>query len=169
MKNAIDIYLFYILTQASDNITNDTFNNTYMIFRKNKDNYQVEYIPWNLNNTFGNYMDDSSVLKYYIDASNNDFIMQYNPVYRLIELHDADTIAKVKAEYNKLRNNVWSNDNINKMLDEYEKDIFSSGANLRDIINLPDSNQIDSNDKLTQFKKYVVNRLEYMDEYIENL
>ena len=162
IDNDVDIYLFYLLTQSTDNINDETFANTYLLFKHSEEGYKVEYIPYNLNYTFGLSIDNND-----IDYSDNSFIMKYNPISRLIELNDSDTILKVKEEYNKLRKNNWSEDHISKLLDNYEKDIYSSGAYLRD--EEIDSNWISSSIKLSNFKDYCLKRLEYMDKYIESL
>ena len=164
IDNSVDIYLFYLFTQSTDHINNETFANTYLLFKHYEDGYKVEHIPYNLNYTFGLSIDNND-----IDYMDNSFIMKYNPISRLIELNDNDTILKVKEEYNKLRKSMWSEDHISKLLDSYEKDIYSSGAYLRDKEKYLDSNWISTSIKLDNFKDYCLNRLKYMDKYIESL
>ena len=153
IDNSIKIYLFYMLIQASDNVNEETFSNTYLLFKNLDQSYFVRYFPWNLNNTFND------------DASNNEYIMKYNPINRLIELNDEETIEKIKEIYFSLRNSCWSEDNINNMLNSYENKLFKSGAFLRDSNKWNDSKLND----LSEFKEYVTQRLKYMDEYINNL
>lgn len=166
LDNATDIYLYYLFVEPSDHLDNNTFANTYLVFRKTNSGYQVSYLPWNMNYTFGNALIDNKVSEYYNSSNNNTFIMNYNPINILLNLNDEDTLKLVKGRYQELRNNAWSNDNINKLLSEYEEDIYSSGAYLRNNLKW---NQSNTNNKLTNFKKYVNNRLSSMDEYINNL
>lgn len=160
MDNAINLYLFYLFTEPTNHINEETFSNTYLLFKNTKNGYKVKYYPFGLDDTFNNSFDEE--VKY----NDNSFIMNYNPVTRLIELNDDETINLVKERYNKLRNTIWSNDSITKLLDQYESDIYSGGAYLRD------SNKWNSNietNKLTNFKSYVINRLTSLDKYIDAL
>ncbi|MCR4658084.1 MAG: hypothetical protein K5770_17940, partial [Lachnospiraceae bacterium] len=59
----------------------------------------------------------------------------------------------------------WSDDRILGMLDEYEAQIFDSGAFLRDMERWPDGNYEDPRYKLSVFKDYVLRRLEYCDGF----
>lgn len=153
LDNSIKLYLFYMLTQASNNVNEETFNNTYLMFKNPRQEYFVKYYPWNLNGTFGNNVED------------NSYIMKYNPVTRLIELGDEETINKVKEIYTSLRNGKWSLENINNMISNYENELSSSGAYLRDMSKWSDGESLD----LSDFKEYVQKRLEYMDEYIKEI
>ena len=164
IDNSIKLYLFYLFIQ-SNNVVGDSFTNTYMVFRKNNDNYKVEYIPRKLSYSFGNILNEEKVLSN-VEASNNDFIMNYNPVSKLIELGDMDTIKRVKEIYEDLRNNEWSISNINKMMDEYKKSIYDSGSILR---NNNKYNIENSNNNLNDIKSYINERLKYMDDFIDNL
>jgi hypothetical protein len=58
------------------------------------------------------------------------------------------------------------------MLDEYEEDIYGSGAYRRDMERWPDGSYSNPDKGLDTFRKYVFDRLEKLDEYydrIENL
>jgi len=154
LNNAIDIYLFYLFVQAEDSIQNNTFANTYLVFKKDKDSYRVEYIPGILNNTFNS------------SSTDQNFTFNNSPVQALLQINDQDTIRLVKERYNELRKSTWSEDNIEKILDKAEQDIFSSGAYLRD------SNNYKINTKtknLNSFRSYLSERLKSLDKYIENL
>lgn len=159
-KNAIDTYLYYLFIQASNNVGKDTFQNTYLIFRQNKNTYKVEYKPWNVKYVLGHTEKDLVV------ADNNSYIMKQNPIARLIELKDEDTIKAVKEEYENLRKTRWSDKEIDSMITSYEKELFNSGAYLRE----QDLYEIEDPVKnLNTFKEYVTNRLKAMDDYIANL
>ena len=52
---------------------------------------------------------------------------------------------------------------INSFLDQYEDDIFDSGAYLRDMERWPDGLYEDPEVKLSVFREYVMKRLSYVD------
>ena len=163
LRNAIDIYLYYLFIQADNNVNSDTFSNTYLMLKKKRDGYFVEYIPWNVKYSFG-----TTINKKEIDASNNQYIMKYNPTTILIDLKDEETINMTKNRYRELRNNILSNQNINKLVDNYEGKIYLSGAYLRD--NKKWNKELEANNNgLNSFREYILERLKYMDEFIKNL
>ena len=169
LTNTIDTYIFYLFTQATNNINNETFSNTYILFRKKDNTYKIEYIPWNLNYTFGNVLENNELKEYSISNTDNSYLMKYNPIYKLIELNDKSVIDKVKEEYKKLRENILKEDNLEKLLTKYEDDIFNSGAYLRDNLKWNNNTNNYSTIKLDKFKNYISNRLESLDDYINNL
>ena len=162
-KNTMDIYLFYLFSQATDHVNFDTFANTYLIFRRNANGYGLEYLPWNLNYTFGNDMNEILV-----SPTDNSVIMEDNPVARLIELNDIETIKKVQEEFTSLRKNVWSNDNLLQSINRYEDSLYNTGAYIRNS-NKWDENPSSNDSKLAVFKTYVKDRIESLEYYINNL
>jgi hypothetical protein len=54
------------------------------------------------------------------------------------------------------------------VINNYESNIMYSGAYERDVVAWPNSSKID-NDDMALFKKYLEDRLIYMDKYIEKL
>ena len=162
INNAINIYLFYLLVQPTNNINEETFSNTYLLFKKEKDSYEVSYLPWKLDYTFGNDLNN----EYSISYDNNNYIMIHSSINKLITLNDEETIDKIKKRYNQLRNSIWSEDNLHNLINNYENRIFLSGAYNRDIANL---NASENYNDLNTFKNYISNRLKSMDEYINNL
>lgn len=163
LNNAIDLYLYYLFIQADNNVNSETFNNTYLMLKKKRNGYFVEYIPWNVKYSFG--VSNEETL---IDSSNNQYIMKYNPATILIELKDTNTINMVKERYKNLRDNVLSTENINKIVNNYEDKIYLSGAYLRDKLKWNKDLET-NNDKLNKFREYVLERIKYMDEFINNL
>ena len=68
-----------------------------------------------------------------------------------------------------LREDRWSDETIAAMIAEFEKDIYDSGAYVRDVERWPDSSQQDPDLKLTLFERYVHERFISMDAFIEDL
>jgi hypothetical protein len=60
-------------------------------------------------------------------------------------------------------------ENLNSMLDEYEKDIYGSGAYLREMERWPDGSYWKPETGLDTFREYVAERLEKLDEYYDRV
>ena len=133
LDNAINNYLFSLLTGSLN-------TDTYLVFNKNNDNYVVSYYP-----------------KTYKDLFNKDFssnINNGNPIPKLIELKDNDTINKLKDHYQDLRNKSLNLDNIIKFIDENYNSLLTNG------------NKVES---INEFKENITKRLNSLDDYINNL
>jgi hypothetical protein len=57
---------------------------------------------------------------------------------------------------------------MNELIDSYEKQIFGSGAFLRNQARWPGSYHIDASEKLNQFRAYVAERVAYTDSNLFN-
>lgn len=166
INNSIDIFLFYNLVQGIDNASDKTIKNTYITI---KGDGKVLYTPWDLDFTYGNvYTSENNVYtsNYYKNTTDN-VMFKTSPAYKLIEAGDKDFIKMIYQKYIELRNNAWSDINIMKIIDKYEKDIYNSGAYIRDMERWPTGNYENPSLKLSKFKSYVIERLEYLDEYME--
>ncbi|MBQ0036976.1 MAG: CotH kinase family protein [Firmicutes bacterium] len=166
IDNSIDIFMFYNLIQGVDNVSimgNDDLylHNIYLISKKYDSGIKILYAPWDMDRTWGNGKDGEN----YIFPADFNSIMYINPLFFLLNLGKNDVKQLIENKYSNLRQNEWSNQNIMNILNECEKDIFCSGAYLRDVQKWPDSAQC--KDGLTVFKDYVISRLGYMDKYIE--
>ncbi|MBR2770154.1 MAG: hypothetical protein IKD68_14575, partial [Solobacterium sp.] len=74
----------------------------------------------------------------------------------------------LSPRYFELRNTDWSDEAVLAMLEDYEKDIFASGAYARDVERWPESDhQTGDQYDLSEFKDYVIERLHYCDAYFE--
>ena len=168
INNAIDMFLFNNLVQARDNGNKYNLKNIYISFKNYNGNLVSIYTPWDLDLTFGNTSSlDNNLTSIYELTPDVNIIMKINPAYILKRLGDTYINKLIYERYTYLRNTVWSNTNIKKILSGYENDIFLSGAYLRDKETWPDGNYT-NNYNLKEFTNYVILRLKYMDEYIEN-
>jgi hypothetical protein len=171
INNLIDYYLFNNLIQGSDNPRGPITKNVYITMKKYNGEYVALYTPWDLDMSFGNlwYSDAKNyTLSYYFDYEKN-FITELNSIYYLQQLNDDNIYYLIKNKYNYLRENYWSNDNISKLIDEYQDTIYNSGAFVRDMNKWPDGNYNDPNEKLSKFKEYVLQRLNYTDDFINTM
>lgn len=172
VQNAIDTWLFLKLIQAVDHVTNygQTANMIYTI-KTNENGNRFLYTPWDMDRTWGMQVDfktwdDTLALA---DPDENKYDMTVNPVSVLIRNGDPEVIKLVKDEYSSLRENEWSEQAINSLLDDFERDIFTSGAFLRDSEKWPNSKHSDPNRALNNFREYVHQRFHSMDVFITDL
>ena len=93
--------------------------------------------------------------------------MLTSPVYSLLSKEDDNIINIINDRYNYLRKHYWNEEFINPILDEYENNVFNSGAYIRERKRWPEGAYIkDTETKLTDFRKYVKERLEGMDLFM---
>ena len=174
MDNAIDLYLFYELSQAADNVYDTDIKNLFVV-NKPADNQfgcKLLLVPWDMDQTWGNrYVDglgSNAITSYHMPAD-YELPIGWGPVPFLIANGDETITVEVKARYATLRDTVWSNESILAMLDSYESDIYTSGAFERTMERWPDGNYYDSDTELSDFKDFVLTRLSWMDEYVKGL
>lgn len=175
LKNSIDIYLFYNLVQARDNVgaeESGVLKNTYITLKEAEDgSYKVLYTPWDLDLTFGASSDQDApnITVFNKVIPEDHHVMTLSPVYMLLKNGDATIRKEIKTRYNELRKDKWSDTNVISLISEYEDDIYNSGAFLRDKKKWPSGNYNSADEKLSNFKVYVLERLKYMDAYIKGL
>ena len=169
IDSAVDIFLFFNLTQAYDNTYGYSIRNLYFALMGSG---QLLYIPWDLDQTWGLCWIGNQVKNftraYYLKPSVNR-VMMMNPVYRFLKTEEIR--EKIISRYAYLRAHGWSNESIDRMITYYETQIFTSGAYERDKARWPGGTYIDSGtgSDLSVFRNYVMARLEYMDKYINDL
>ena len=167
IDNAITMFLFNNLVQARDNGNKYNLKNIYISFKYYDGKLISIYTPWDLDFTFGNIPSSSKNLTdSYALTPDVNIIMKINPAYMLKRIGDTNINKLIYAKYKKLRETVWSNENIKKILNSYENDIFNSGAYLRDVEAWPEG-EYTNNYNLKEFTNYVMLRLRYMDDYIK--
>lgn len=175
IDNAIDLWLFYKLTQAVDNVYGQGVKNLFVATKYSDsgiDGYKLLFAPWDMDQTFGNrYVEGegSHGISSYYDTPDYDLPMEWSTVYFLMEYGDDQIVDEVKARYAELRAGDWSDKNISAIIDEYESEIYDSGAFDRTENRWPDGNYYDEGDGLEDFEDFVIERLECMDDYIADL
>ena len=169
VTNAIDLWLYYKLTQAVDNVANGGAKNMYVTV-KNSDSgiegHKLLITPWDMDQTWRHVGD--GVTSQYSDPG-YDMPIEWGTVSSLLLLGDSNIIADIKARYTYLRHGAWSNEAILAALDGYEQDIYGSGAFKRTQNRWPAGLYNDSSLGLSEFKDYVIKRLECMDDYVNSL
>ncbi len=169
VDNSIDLWLFYKLTQAVDNVYIGNAKNMYVTV-KNSDSgvngHKLLFTPWDMDQTW-RYTSDATVGQY--SMPEYDLPLEWGTVYRLMATGDATIVDEIKARYAELRADVWSDENIMEMLNEYQNDIYNSGAFARTQAAFPEGSYNDSGVGLNEFSAYVLARLQCMDSYVDGL
>lgn len=174
IDNIINIYLFINLIQGVDHARNDEIYNIrnseiFNMYLAMKTDYQGRlkglYIPWDMDRTWGNPFGDIP----YGMTPDYQVVMESGYLGQIISNRDTDVWEKIFDKYWALRNDEWSEEALNSLIDKYETDIFDSGAFIRDMERWPDGNYVDPADKLNRFRWYVNTRLAETDLYYERL
>ena len=175
IDNSIDLWLFYKLSQAVDNVYSTNVKNLYVATKESDDGldgYKLLFSPWDMDQTFGNrYVDGqgSHGITSYYNTPDYDLPMEWSPVYFLMANGDSEIVKQVQERYTELRSTIWSDEYIRSAIAGYEADIYDSGAFGRTLERWPDGNYYNQSVKLDDFETYVLERFSYMDDYIANL
>lgn len=162
IDNAIDIYLFLNLIQGIDNARGGdyyTVKNLYFSIKHLGDRELLLYTPWDMDLTWGSI---------YTPSYDDNVVIAHGALQALITNGDDKIWNLIFEKYWNLRNGLWSYESINKLLDEYEADIYASGAYERDKDRWPDSEYSDDND-LSAFREFVMKRLDAVDNFCRRL
>lgn len=157
--NLADYYLYVNLIQGWDSI----YKNQNLRLQREDGLVKALYIPWDMDFTWGVGTDR---IAYSIGPEVNFEYKLDDPVYRALQM-DESLKTLMKNKYVGLRKTSWSDKAVTAMLDQYEKDIYGSGAFRRELDRW-DSAGNDPGEGLTHFKDYVLKRFEVMDSYVKD-
>ncbi len=175
IDNAIDLWLFFKITQGIDNIYYSNVKNLFASVKISEEGYEghrLLFSPWDMDQSFGNRFvagEGSNGISSYAMTSDYDLPMEWTPVYYLQSLGDEDINNEIKARYAELRNGILSDESIKFLISDYEADIYDSGAFERTMNRWPTGNYYDKELKLDDFETYVLERMASMDKYIGGL
>ena len=170
VDNAIDYTIFINLIQGDDNL----FKNYYLFVReKASGSYYSYYCPWDLDVAWGNMWVPNALNGYLQYGHKPYYNLLFDDLYfgQIMAGNDSAVVEKTCDRFRELRKKGWSDEVIAEMIDEYEKDIFSSGAYLRDKERWPDGNYKDAGEpnNLDKFREYVRERFAEADAYYGRL
>jgi hypothetical protein len=175
IDNSIDISLFINLIQGLDHEGQEgcmSFKNMYLSVKKSSDKDVILYTPWDMDISWGNVwvsdIENNWTEVYGVTPSKN-VIVENGNLEALIANNDENVWSLILSKYHELRENLWSFENLNKMIDEYEDDIYGSGAFRRDLDRWPDGTYNNPDEGLDEFREYVAKRLEKLDEYYDRV
>ncbi len=169
LDNAIDFQLFTNLVQGDDSV----YKNFYLAIKKDSwGNVKTLYCPWDLDASWGNEYVETSHNKYgqYSHTSDYNFFMEDTYLEQIFVNGDTDLMDRYIDRYRQLRSDLWSDESIIRMLDGYEKDIFASGAYLREMERWPGASLMAGPKyDLSHYKEYVLERFSEYDAYFDRL
>ena len=171
IDNILDFYIYNIFVQNADGVLNYNSKNLYLSFKKNDQGLVSLYSPWDLDQTFGNNWDwdeQNYIDSYGLKNNDNKFEFNMSNIGSLKKLSDKNINKLLKEKYKSLKEQYLNQEYLNGLISEYEKDIFGSGAYIRDVNKWPDSSK-DNYKDLSKFKKFVNSRLTSTDAYFNNL
>jgi hypothetical protein len=175
IDNAIDMNLFINMIQGLDHVGAlgcMSAKNMYLSVKKSDGKDVVLYAPWDMDIAWGNKWtgdSDTNLTEPYGVSAAKNTILEHGNLEALIACKDDKIWDLIFAKYRALRQDLWSIDNINKMLDGYEADIYGSGAYRRDMERWPDGSYSDPEKGLDTFRDYVSERLQKLDEYYDRV
>lgn len=162
IQNQINYYLFALLLQATDN----NFKNRNYISKLAEETRVMLESPWDLDLTWGlHWHPEDPRLAIVKGDPEVNYLPTASLVYMAIYKGNEKITQMVKEKYNELRTNEWSQESFMERLDEYENEIYNSGAILRDKERWPDTAY---NEDMEEFRNYVLKRLKALDDFIAN-
>ena len=171
--NAIDVELHAMLTAETDYVKAGKTKNLYVTIKQRPERRYVLYTPWDFDLSFGNTWQDglknnTSTLSY---GATPDTVPESAAMPAPILLANGDTTIRqeLKDRYAELRNGAWSDQNIVGLINNYEAQIFASGAYYRDCERWPLGNFIEGATNLSKFRDFVEARLKFLDDYYDFL
>ena len=175
IDNAVDTYLFLNLIQGIDHvgvINSLSVKNLFLSFHQKGGKETVLYTPWDLDITWGLQWTgdaETNLCKAYGISSSQNTVLGLGNLPSLILNGDDKIWSLILDKYWTLRKDLWSEKNLNALIDGYEEDIYGSGAFLRDKERWPDGSYWDADKGLEDFRSYVADRLRETDAYYRRL
>lgn len=170
MDSAVDVYIYLNLIQGADHVDNRSIHNVFLSAKWRNGKYVILYSPWDMDQTWGNIWSDTEqnwCVPYGVKPEDN-YILQSGSVAELVKRQDQKIMKKISERYMELRENKWSNEHINELIDGYEEDIYQSGAYLREMKRWSEGTYANPEKGLSDFREYVMERFRYTDLYYAN-
>lgn len=160
IENVIDYWLFFNLTQAFDN----GLKNRNYVAKFDGEKHVVLESPWDLDLTWGNVWDDPYNLEtVFIESVESMPYVYPSFITTHLEQGSLEIIAHIIERYTELRGTTWSDEAMLVRLEQTERDIYDSGAILRNHERWPEAA---FNESMEFFNNFVMERLQVMDRYI---
>lgn len=175
IDNAIDMYLFINLIQGIDHvgvINSLSVKNMFLSFHNKGEKETALYTPWDMDISWGLQWTgdaETNMCKAYGIPSSQNTVMGIGNLPSLILNGDDKIWGLIFDKYRKLRENLWSEEYLNELIDAYEEDIYLSGAYFREMDRWPNGSYWDADKGLEDFRSYVADRLRETDDYYRRL
>ena len=158
-ESYLDLCLYMNLIQSYDCAKEGKVKNFYITAKKRDNGYVMLYTPWDMDLTWGKHFYD-----YPLDLTENCFF-EFGPFGEYPLNGNPELQKELSARYQELREDVWSDAAVDQLIDECEARIFDSGAYARDKERWPESDLVNGQNDLSEFRDYVRKRLAYCDDY----
>ena len=169
--NAIDMFLLINFLQSCDsvnrcNVESGLLKNIFITFKHYKNGYKAIYAPWDMEYILGTGFNDGPTP--YSVRANQNFIFKTSPVWMLKTLGDKNIVRLVKSRYRNLRKTYWRKSHLLNLLNNYENEIYESGAYIREKKRWKHGLYLANNKGLQKIKRHLIKRIHYMDRYVNN-
>lgn len=163
--NSIDIYIFLNLIQGADHVDKRSIHNVYITAKRLKDRYVMLYTPWDMDQTWGNVWESGlqNQCEVYGAEPEDDYVLKSGVIAELVNRNNDIIIKAVSERYRVLRRGAWSDEAVCALIDDYERDIYYSGAYLRDMERWESATCQNPETGLDKFREYVLERFKHMD------
>lgn len=163
VENLADFYIFIQTVAGSDN----ELKNTYIVAKRadSAAGYKMITIPWDLNYTFGDryvYEGDRNFTEFDPDTQVNYVEPMLEQIFRSSENEEAEVL---KERWKKYRQGILKTESITGLMQDNMDYMIETGAFGRDSRKWEDSR---NNSDLSEIKKYVEERMVYLDAYFGN-
>ena len=154
-----NLYLFTNVTQGFDCAREGVVKNFYITAKRDGERFKMLYTPWDLNFTWGMYFEE------YPMKIEDNYLYTFGPFYKYPPEADPEQFAELCERYRTLRKNLWSDQALFAIIDDLETQVFDSGAYLRNKERWPQDDLAEGKTDLSEFKRYVSERMAYCDRY----
>ena len=151
LNNYLDIIIFNsFITNMDSCLTRNLYYYMYSL-----DDKTVYLQPWDLEFTYGHYLNESWFP-----------LLEYDKIYCEFEQKDAPETNKLLIDrYWKLRKNILTKEYFSNLLDKY-KNKLNKGSALRDS---DEWYEYDVEKEIEEIRTWIYNRIEFFDEYVKEL
>lgn len=160
-NNALNFWLFANITQNDDiPRAEGMVKNSYLCFKWNGEHYKALFIPWDHDIGMGTY---SPFGVAYDRTPDRNVFLTTDYVALLHRTNNTEIDSALWTKYASMRNSALSDKGIDNVIDDMERQIYDSGAFLRNQARWPESNHLNSNEKLNRFREFAHARVAYLN------
>ena len=146
-----------------DNLIQNTY---YAAYKQEDGSYQYQFVPWDFDQTFGNRWAGEPPLLTAEDYNTSDTEWSFWITDRLLRNNPDDFRARLRERYETLRKTVISDDALMGYIEDAQTAVHASGAFERNRKCWPDGGY---QDDLTELRRYVRNRMAWLDSEVKTL
>ena len=155
LESWVDMQLLLHLGNMADN---ETYKNIYYVIQRTENGESMSFVPWDTDMSFGIYWNDG--FRYMPESVEN---ISYRIEYEALKKQYPNLDSMLAERWRQLRSTIFTEENIFSKVDAYTSRISESSALARDF-NYLGWNSWGGEDTLDNFKVYIQNRLQILDE-----